>query len=271
MRNEVFSNKIIESEEGDITYLQAGDGPCIIFLHGYMETKEVWIDFASRFVERYRVIIIDLPGHGESSLKSSINSMENMALVIYQIIIHNNIKKAIFIGHSMGGFVLLAFLEKYPSLVKAIVMLNSITMNDNEKKLEERKKEIYLLNKGKKDLLINYAIPNSYFPPNRDYFSNQISNSIARARQISKENIIAHIKGIMSRPDRTDILISSKVPYIILHGNNDSLFDSMVIINEKLIHKSNFRKIENCSHMSFIEQADDVFDVVIDFMLRIDV
>ena len=269
-RNGVFKNEVIETNGNIVSYLIGGDGPCIVFLHGYMETKEIWIEFANRFISTNKILIVDLPGHGESTLDVKINTMENISRVIYQVLSYNNIDKAIFIGHSMGGYVALAFLELFLSMTKALVLLNSITVSDDKTKLKDRLKEIYLLNKGKKELLINFAIPNSYHPERKEYFKVQISNTISKAHKISKENVIAHIKGTMLRHDRSYLLKSSNIPYIILHGKDDTIFERRVLINEKSIHKSNFVLLNDCSHMSFIEKSEDVFGIIKKFMRKIE-
>ena len=269
MENKLFNKKIVKTHEGITSYLEGGEGPCMVFIHGYMETKEIWLDFAAKYTISYKVIIVDIPGYGESTLTSAVNSMDNIAAVIYQILVLNKISRAIFIGHSMGGYVSLALLDKYPSSVKAIVMINSISSIDDDRKRKDRIKEINLIKKGKKDLLIKFAIPNSYLFKYRNKYKKQIKATINKAINISNENLIAHIMGINKRPDRSGVLLSSKLPYIMIHGKKDAIFSEEIMNLNFILHKSNFIFVSDSAHMSFIENKLEIQNLLNDFFAKI--
>lgn len=266
MKKESLYIREIRNDDTTISYLIGGKGPCLIFLHGYMETKEVWLNFADSFLLNYQVVIPDLPGHGETSLNNDINSMENMADAVITILIRNNIEKAIFIGHSMGGYVALAFLDKYKSYINGVGLLNSLSVADSRKKIGERLKEIEIIQKGKKDLLIKFGIPNSYQQNSKDIFKAEISNQIQFALAIPSINLIATINGLNVRPDRSLLLLKSNIPYIMLQGKNDKVLPTHVLEMENQIHSDNFLWIDNCAHICFVEQKSKTHKIVLKFL-----
>jgi len=268
MRNVSLRSKSLKVEGRSINYLIGGEGICILFLHGYMESKEVWLDFIEPFLSKYMVIIPDLPGVGQSSCNADINSMENMAYSVKLLLTHNSIDNAIFIGHSMGGYVSLALLSKYKVFVKGIVLLNSLSIADDAKKLSDRLKEISIIKKGKKGLLIKFAIPNSFLRSNRDLYSNHINSQIEIAQKISSINLIATIHGLNIREDQSVLLSKSNIPYIIVHGKNDTVLPAHPIKIEKQIHQNNFLWVDNCGHNCFIEQKLRVQKIVSEFVCK---
>ncbi len=266
MKNESLNSHVIRKDDTTISYLIGGTGPCLIFLHGYMETKEVWLNFADSYLSKYQVVIPDLPGHGQTSLHHDINSMENMADAVITILIRNSIKKAILIGHSMGGYVALALLDKNKSYICGVGLLNSLSIADSKKKIGERLKEIEIIQKGKKNLLIKFGIPNSYQQNRKDLFKAEINNQIQFALAIPSINLIATIKGLNVRADRSLLLSKSNIPYIILQGQNDKVLPTHVLEMENQIHSNNFLWVDNCAHICFIEQKSKIHKIVLEFL-----
>ena len=117
-----------------IHYNIIGKGPCIVLLHGFLLSSSIWDELVPILSKKNKVIIIDLPGHGKSGCIAEIHSMELIAEVINFILEKNNINQASFIGHSMGGYISLAFTEKYKSKVNALILLNSTTEKDSAEK-----------------------------------------------------------------------------------------------------------------------------------------
>ena len=103
-----------------ISYSDIGKGTTIVLLHGFLENKNMWQKFVTDLSPKYRVITIDLLGHGESECLGYVHSMEDNADVVHAVLSELRIRKAIFVGHSMGGYVALAFAELYPSKHKRI-------------------------------------------------------------------------------------------------------------------------------------------------------
>src|SRR5690625_3946315 len=125
-------------------YKQQGKGPSIVFIHGYLENGNMWDKFAEELSEDYQSIIMDLPGHGKSKSYSDTHSMDFMAEKVNEILDELNISEALFIGHSMGGYVALAMADLFPEKVKGLILLNSSSLSDTEEKKEDRLRAVEL-------------------------------------------------------------------------------------------------------------------------------
>ena len=125
-----------------ISYSDTGKGNAIVLLHGFLENKEMWDFYIPEFAKRNRVIAIDLLGHGKSECLGYVHTMEDHADAVHAVLSELRIRKAIFVGHSMGGYVSLAFAELYPENIKGLVLLNSTARADNEERKINRDRAV---------------------------------------------------------------------------------------------------------------------------------
>ncbi|MFO7719364.1 MAG: alpha/beta fold hydrolase, partial [Gillisia sp.] len=105
---------ILNYENTPIFYSTKGTGNPLVFLHGFLESTKIWEPFIEKLSAKRQVICIDLPGHGKSGNISDIHTMELMADAVHAVLKHLRIEQVSLVGHSMGGYVSLAFLEKFP-------------------------------------------------------------------------------------------------------------------------------------------------------------
>ena len=125
-----------------ISYSDTGKGTAVVLLHGFLENKKMWDDYIPVLSQKNRVITIDLLGHGDSECLGYIHSMEENAQVVRSVLTHLRIRKAVFIGHSMGGYVALAFADLYPNSIKGLVLLNSTAKADSAERKKNRDRAI---------------------------------------------------------------------------------------------------------------------------------
>ena len=104
---------MIPFKSSQIFYTDRGQGNTIVLLHGYLETNHIWDGFADELAKNFRVLSIDIPGHGKSGKISEIHTMDLMAEAVDTVIKNLEIDKVFVIGHSMGGYVTLAYLANY--------------------------------------------------------------------------------------------------------------------------------------------------------------
>lgn len=116
-----------------IFYRLIGDGPPVMFVHGFGEMGDVWRQQLDILKTKFRLIVPDLPGSGGSQMVSDM-SVEGMADVLETILGHESISNCVIIGHSMGGYVTLAFAEKYPENLLAFGLFHSTAFPDSEEK-----------------------------------------------------------------------------------------------------------------------------------------
>lgn len=249
-----------------IHYTIKGEGPCIVLLHGFLLSSSIWIDLAPKLSKKNKVITIDLPGHGKSGSISEIHTMELMAEVVNYILEENNILKASIIGHSMGGYIALAFTEKYKSKVETLVLLNSTTLPDSPERKINRDRAIRVI-QSNSQVFIKMAIT-SLFPENKQTeYNSEIELFIKEALGFPKKGIIAAINGMKNRKDLTSVLQNFKGGKYMICGEKDLI----VPFNEaKKVAKTSKAILKNVKsgHMSVNENIDEIIKIMhfIDFI-----
>ena len=250
-----------------IRYADNGSGDCIVLLHGYLETLDIWQDFANKLTLNYRVILIDLPGHGESDNAGKTNTMELMAETVRFVLKELKISKVHLLGHSMGGYVSLAFAEMYPDLLNSLIIFHSTGNSDTSEKIKNRNREIELVQQGKKEIIINTNIPFAFGSKNVEKLNSEISRIIRFAKKQSDKGIIASIEGMKSRKDRKHVLKEIDVPVLFIYGKHDNYipFDTIAIQTE-LPKKTYLSVLENSGHMGFIEEEQKSINAIMEFI-----
>ena len=260
MKQIIFKNTAISfSDIGTVT--------TVVLLHGFLENKTMWKDLAPKLAEKNRVISIDLLGHGQSDCLGYIHSMEENAEIVKAILSNLKIRKAIIIGHSMGGYIALAFAELFPQFLKGVVLMNSTAKEDSEERKINRDRAI----KAVKQNYINFvrmSIANLFSENNRDRLENEIENVKLEALKTPLQGIVASLEGMKIRKDRQFILKETDFPKMLILGEKDGV----------LLYKDNLEQIENTNtelitfpdgHMSHIENKEDLEKVIVGFLRKI--
>jgi len=255
---------------GKIYYSDKGEGEVIVLLHGYLETSDIWNGFASRLAGKFRVISVDIPGHGLSKVYGDCHTMEFIAGAVKALLDNLNIRKIFLIGHSMGGYATLAFLELYHALLKGYCLFHSHPFADTPAVIGKRETEIRVVRSGKKYLIYSDNISNMYAPGNLNVFRESIQRSKDIAATIRDEGIIAILNGMMLRPSRQKLMEMGKVPCLWILGKKDN-FINHEDIQKRVSLPSNARVVvfENSGHMGFIEEQDLAVEVVADFASKL--
>lgn len=247
-----------------IAYSEAGKGTPIVLLHGYLENAGMWDFHASQLAQYYHVITIDLLGHGQTECLGYIHTMEDMADAVHAVLKSLKIKKAAFVGHSMGGYVALAFAELYPDNCNGLVLLNSTSKEDSEERKQNRDRAIKAV---KKDFVvfIRMSIANLFSEDNRESLDSEIEQVKQEALQTPLQGIIAALEGMKIRESREKLLHTANFPILLILGKKDPVLNYED--NKKQIEGT---KVELISfpdgHMSHIENRDELLAVLIDFM-----
>ncbi|MDZ7613245.1 MAG: alpha/beta fold hydrolase [Flavobacteriaceae bacterium] len=119
-----------------------GEGRAVVLLHGFLENRSMWKDIAAELCKRYKVVSIDLFGHGGTGNLGYIHTMEAQAHMVKQVLDTLNLRRYVLVGHSMGGYISLALAEEYPDNIKGLCLLNSTAMEDTDEKKMNRDRAI---------------------------------------------------------------------------------------------------------------------------------
>jgi pimeloyl-ACP methyl ester carboxylesterase len=246
-----------------ISYSDTGKGNAVVLLHGFLENQTMWQDLVPEWSKKHRIITIDLLGHGETECLGYVHSMEDNAEIVQAVLSKLRIRKAVFVGHSMGGYVALAFAEMYPEKVRALVLLNSTSKADSEERKANRNRAIKAV---KKDYttFIRLSIANLFSPDNRERLIDEIEKVKIEALKTPLQGVVASLEGMKNRKDREVLLHFTPYPKMLILGKKDPV----------LIYETALEQIEDTAvklitlpdgHMSHIENREELKDVLLEF------
>lgn len=242
-----------------IVYSDRGEGLCLVLLHGYLESSKIWDSFADRIPRGYRVILPDLPGHGQSGTWGSMHSMEDLAGAIEAIMAAEGIGKIFLAGHSMGGYVVMAFAELFPEKLLGYSLIHSTCYADTEEKKLNRDREISLVLCGKKRQIVLVNIPKAFSVDNVDLIPDEVEKARNIALKNSDQGIIALLNGMKARPDRTAVLKDPDLPLLLIGGMKDNYIPAEVFEElAALAPHAEVLRLEESGHMGFIEEPEKV-------------
>jgi len=252
--------------QAKIHYTVSGKGPALVLLHGFLLSPSIWTEIIPKLAKKNQVITIDLPGHGKSECVEKVHTMELMAEVVNSILEENNIKKANFIGHSMGGYISLAFAEKYSDKINTLVLLNSSSEADSEERKVNRDRAIKVIQKNS-EIFIRMGIAALFTEERQEKFQHLIEKFSEEAFKFSVEGIIAAIEGMKIRKDRTSILKNFKGKKYMISGIEDPIIP--ISTSKKIVTdtKTKLYKVQS-GHMSINENIDEIVKIMhfIDFL-----
>ena len=242
---------------------------CVVLLHGYLESMYVWDDFAPLLTPSVRVITVDIPGHGISEVKGEVHTMEMVADVLHQMLKSLEIERVTMVGHSMGGYVALAFCARYPEQLDGLVLLSSTPNPDTEAKRENRRREIALVRAGKKDALARVAPEAGFAEQNRRRLRSYIEDLTECVHITEDDGIVALLGGMMERVDQNEMLRKSAVPQLFILGKKDGYIP--VEVAEEIVAnhpQAQVAWLEESGHMGFIEEPEACAEALLKFVLK---
>lgn len=247
---------IFQYSNSKIYYEIEGKGPNLLLLHGFLESSSIWKNIVPKVKDKFTTIILDLPGHGKSESISENHTMESQAAVVRALLDSLNFENVILLGHSMGGYVALAFTELYELRVSKLILLNSTTKADTPERKLNRNRAIKLLQK-EKNSFIGMAISNLFSIKSKSLFKNEIELLKKEAQSFSTQGIIANLKGMRDREDRTIILSKFNKEKWILCSDEDPLIS--LNTSESIAKQTETPiKILHGSHMSWLENESEI-------------
>ena len=242
---------ILEHKGIHIFYTDEGIGNTIVLLHGFLENATMWEPFIATLSKKNRVVTIDLLGHGNTGCLGYLHTMELMAETVDAVLKHLKIKSSIFIGHSMGGYVALAFAEKSPESLKGLCLINSTANADDLEKKKNRDRAILAVKQNHKTF-IRMAIGNLFSPENRTIHFEKIKTLIKDAQEIPLQGIIAALEGMKIRKNRKDLFHTANYKKMLIVSKKDPVLDYKQLIAQTEETNVEIVKFPD-GHMSYID------------------
>ncbi len=238
-----------------IYYERIGKGNTVVLLHGFLESSTIWNDLILNISKAYKVVCVDLLGHGQTGCIGYIHTMEQMAEAVEAVLRHLKIEQATFIGHSMGGYVALAFAELFPQKVIGLCLMNSTALDDSPEKKRNRDRAIEAIKQNHKTF-IRLSISNLFRPKNRKIFAKEIQLIKKEALQFPVQGIIAALEGMKTRKNRVELFRSAGYKKMMIIGHKDPALQYETLIDQ--VKGSDIKLVEfPDGHMSYIENKEE--------------
>ncbi len=237
----------------------------IVFIHGHGLDSSIWNDLYEALSDDYQLIKPDF------SALTTHNSVEAYAELVYGMLQSAEVEKAILIGHSMGGYIALAFAEHHPNKVNGLVLFNSTVFADDDPRKIKRQVTIGQLQKGGSAAFIAETIPKMFAESTKANWSDEIQKRIEIGNKLPAEALASGMQAIAARPDRSHVLQQATFPVLIIAGKEDNLipFEKSEQMADLLNNKGQFVALDKAGHLGMIEQPDASLNLIREFLQKV--
>lgn len=242
--------------------------PTLVLLHGFLQNLDVWSSYVLSYMHRLRVITIDLPGHGLTDSFCDVHTTEFMARIVKQVLNDCGVDQCVMVGHSMGGYVALAFAEAYPYSLRGLGLVNSHAMADNEAHRAGREEVCRQVGDNRAAYIVGF-LPSLFDDSRRAALSKDIKDLQDQSLETTAAAIVAAQRGMAQRPSRIGVLQQLDVPVYFVYGKNDPRIPLEVAVTQTLLpRRAESLLLADVGHMAFIEEREYLKPRLLDFVLR---
>ena len=262
-----MQNKSLQYKKRNIHYRISGTGNPVILLHGFGEDGHIWDKITDGLQNDYHLIIPDLPGSGESDLLEGENiSIEDYAEVIKAIVDAEKYDCVVMIGHSMGGYITLAFSEIYPLLLNGFGLFHSSVFADDEQKKQTRHKAIEFIKVNGAYSFLKTSIPNLFAGK---MHLKEMETLIEKGKNFTSETLIQYYNAMINRLDRTEIVKKFSKPVLFIIGEKDNAVPLDVSLLQSHLPAISYVHILDTGHMGMIEESAASQNIIKAFLQNI--
>jgi len=257
----------LRSDDAEISYEIRGDGPPVVLLHPFPCDHEFWYPAVAAIESRYRLILPDLRGHGNSDVGEGPALMAKHARDIARVLDAAGIGKAAFVGCSIGGYILFELWRRFRERVNALAIIDSRPQADTAETRANRLKAAAIVLEQGTEPFLDAMIPKLMGRTTVETRPDLVAGARAMMRKMSAEDISLVQRGMAERPDSVADLKTINVPTLIVIGEEDVL--STVADGELMrqnIAGSRLKVIPKAGHYSPWEQPGAVGPVLRQFL-----
>ena len=244
---------------------ECGSGTPILFLHGFPMHHQIWDDFVLPFLDSFHVITPDLPGFGKSPILKTPFSIEDVAEHVLRFMDEKGLKDSMIVGHSLGGYVALAMIEKRPEMFSSLCLFHSTAIADSPEKKDSRNKVVEFVEKnGPVAFTTNFIAP---------LFADNDNAGIERVRRISSQSsadaVIGYTMAMRDRPDRINALQEFNKPTLFMGGDRDpGIAVESIYEQASLCGNAEVSILDHVAHMGMYEKPDEAAAKLLAFWAR---
>lgn len=255
-----------------VNYDKAGKGSVVVLLHGFGENSKVWKKQVEFLQSDYCVIVPDLPGSGNSQ-SCGATSLNDFAEVINAIMDKESPKEKFHLfGHSMGGYITMAFAEKFGNRLLSFGLIHSSAFEDTEEKKEIRRKGISFIESNGGHAFLKAIIPGLFSEESQKLHPEYLSALMALTENISDNTLVDYYHAMIARPDRTSVLKESQVPVLFIIGRYDQVVPLALSLKQASMPAvASVNLLEHSAHLGMWEEAAAVNKSLLDFLKEFEV
>jgi pimeloyl-ACP methyl ester carboxylesterase len=250
-----------------VAYYDQGTGATLVLLHGLCEDSTIWNEFIKE-LPQFRIIRVDLSGFGESELLPE-PSIDLMAQSVKAVLNELGVTESVLIGHSLGGYVSVAFAKRYPDGIKGLGLFHSHPYADSEDKKKERRKSIQFIQKNGSILYVKQLIPGLFaelFATSNEFLINSL---IFKASKYPPAAIISAHEAMLHRPDQAQVLRDAPYPVLFIIGKQDKVIPYQVSLNQTHLPAiADIHILPKVAHMGMFRAKEETLKIVRNFMQR---
>lgn len=258
---------ILDWQDGQINYTDEGRGTAVILLHGFCESIAVWDDWQEELIEEgYRVIRIDLPGFGAST--ASARQISEYSAAVAVVCQKAKLKKAVCVGHSMGGYIGLDLAEKSPPWLIGLGLFHAHPYADNAEQQQARFKSIDFIERNGHVHYVKQLIPRLFARDAGTSASFRRDLLILRASRSGAKHISNALHAMANRKDYSDWLSNYPKPVLFINGLKDPIYTEQQRQNQLALPRvADVCILPRAGHMGMIEEARETQRAVRHFAL----
>jgi 3-oxoadipate enol-lactonase len=257
----------ISSDDAEIFYEVLGSGPPIVLLHPFPANHDLWKPAAQALVTRYRIILPDLRGHGDSGVGEGPATMEKHAADLARVLDHEGIGRATFAGVSIGGYVLFEFWRKFRPRVEALILCNTKAQADTSEARAGRLQAAADVRERGTEPFFESLVPKLIGKTTLSTRPDLVEGALRMMRKMSAEDVALVQKGMAERSDSVETLKGINVPTLIVTGDEDIFTGvSEAELMQRNIPGSQMKVIAKAGHYSPWEQPEEVGKLLRQFL-----
>ncbi|GAB5903715.1 MULTISPECIES: alpha/beta fold hydrolase [Mycobacteroides] len=272
MSGAALQDRYVQSCLGGLHVRVGGNGPAILFWPSLLMTGSMWAEQARYFADRYTVILVDPPGHGDSQALHRMFRFEDCAHSIEQILDTLGIERAHLVGNSWGGMIGGTFAALHPGRAGASVLMNATASRANMRQTVEFRlltEIVRLLGKFREPLTTRAV--KAFVGPTIMRERPQVEQAIrAELRDLNVDSVYWAVNSVVpARPDQRELFGRIGTPILVVAGREDPTFPvAETELMAEAIPGAEFVIMENTGHLAALERPDEVNALIDEFLKR---
>ena len=257
----------IKSGDAEISYWVLGDGPPIVLLHPFPVHHEFWLPVAELLSARYRIVLPDLRGHGDSEVGEGPATMEKHAADIVHVLDDANVGRVPLIGVSIAGYAIFEFWRKYRGRIAAIGLCNTKAPADNTEARGARLQAANDVIERGTEPFFESMVKRVLSRSTQENRPDLVDGALRMMRKMSPEDVAQVQRGMAARPDSVATLKTINVPTLLVTGDEDEMTGvNEAELMQQHISGSQLRVISKAGHYSPWEQPEQVAKLLRQFL-----